>query len=207
MTKWDNEFGPKASKAVELIVEATGQLFEDFGYRGLVGKVWALLLFSPEPVDVLFLREKLAVSSGAMSMALKELSNLGLVYRETVAGQRRFYYRAETDFWIVATQVYREHTRARLLKLLSKIKEAEGLLAAYESEVNGQARLEQIRRLVSAGEFVVDLLDAIMERTKVELKAAQKWLAVSGRIGGEPLSRIRRVINASRLERSKRSPS
>jgi hypothetical protein len=48
---------------------------------------------------------------------------------------------------------------------------------------------------------VLDLADAFVDRTKVEVKAARKWLSVSGRLGGEPLSRLRRRINAVRTEK------
>ena len=65
----------------------------------------------------------------------------------------------------------------------------------------GQFQLEQVHHLVRVGEFIIDLLDAFVDRTRVELKAAQKWLSVSGKLGGEPFSRLRRAINASRGDR------
>ncbi|MCP4605591.1 MAG: hypothetical protein GY847_34560 [Proteobacteria bacterium] len=204
----ENESISKLSDATHLVIDAAGRLFEHLGYRNIVGRTWAVLLLSSYPLDAPGLRNTLGVSAGALSMALKELVNLGLIYRETTKGRRRFYYRAETDLWIVATQVFRKRERKRLESILKQIKQAEKLLATsaegLENTEEVTYQLEQIRRLASTGEFVIGLLNAVMERTKVELKAAQKWLSVSGRMGGEPLSRIRRAINASRMVRKRK---
>ena len=188
--------------AVDLVVDTVGQLFVDSGYRALVGKVWATLLLLDGPADAANLRQKLGVSAGAMSMTLNELVEHGLVYRDTRAGQRRFYYRAESDYWIVATRIFHNRTQKRLTAMLKRIKKAERILAAAGPDAAHQH--EQVRRMVQVGEFIIGLLRAIMERTKVELKAVQKWLIVSEKMGGEPLSRIRRAINASLLERSRK---
>ncbi len=204
-----NELNKKKSQAIDLVADAAGQFFEYGGYRALVGKIWVVLLLSEEPLDATGLKETLGCSTGTMSMTLKELVTMGIVYRETVLGDRRFYYRAETDLWIVASRVFRERERKRLRAILNKMKEAEELLVSDSSEEKidneDSFLLEQVTHLVSVGEFIVNLLDAVMERTKVEFKAAQKILSVSGIIGGEPLSRIRRAINASRFVQKRRS--
>jgi len=203
-----NELNPKTSEAIDLVTDAVGQFFEYGGYRALIGKIWVVLLLSKDPLDATDLTAILRCSTGTMSMTLKELVALGIVYRETIGKDRRFYYRAETDLWIVASRVFRERERKRLRDVLKKIKEAEGLLASVQSEEKKDGQnsylFEQVTHLVSVGEFIVNLLDAVMERTKVEFKAAQKLLSVSGKIGGEPLSRIRRAINASRLVQKRR---
>jgi DNA-binding transcriptional regulator GbsR (MarR family) len=201
MNRPQTELEPKAMEAIDLVVDTVGRLFEDSGYRALVGKVWATLLLMDEPVDAATLRSKLGVSSGAMSMTLNELIDHGLVYRHTPPGERRFFYRAEADFWIVAKQVFQNLTHKRLVEMLEQIKQAERILASRGS---GGFHLEQIRRMINVGEFIIGLFSAIMERTKVEMKAVQKWLIVSEKMGGEPLSRIRRAINTSLLERSRR---
>jgi DNA-binding transcriptional regulator GbsR (MarR family) len=201
MNQPQTDLDPKAMEAIELVVDTVGRLFEDSGYRALVGKVWATLLLMEEAADAATLRRKLGVSSGAMSMTLNELVNHGLVYRHTPPGERRFFYRAESDFWIVAKKVFQNRTHKRLVTMLEEIKKAERIVASHGGT---GFYLEQIRRMVNVGEFIIGLLSAIMDRTKVEMKALQKWLIVSEKMGGEPLSRIRRAINTSLLERSRR---
>lgn len=199
----------KREEAIGLVTEAAGYLFEHWDYRPVVGRVWALLILSPMRMDAEEIQTTLGISSGATSMSLKALQDLELVYRELSTGKRRFFYTAESDYWVIATRIYRERERKRLKAVLEKIKIAEAVLeklSLENDETTDMAyQIEQVRRLSAMGEFVIGLLDAVMERTKVELKAAQKWLTVSGKMmGGEPLSRIRRRINANRLDKKRR---
>jgi DNA-binding transcriptional regulator GbsR (MarR family) len=188
-------------QAAVIVSEVVCELFERLGLRGALGRIWTTLYLSSEPLDAASLRSKLGISSGSLSMGLRELMELGLVQRTTPAGERRFYYRAETELWPAVTGIYRRRERGRLIELIERVKEAEALLADAEPDAgagNLEFQREQVQHLSGLGSFAVDLLDAFMQRTRVELKAAQKWLSMSGRLGGEPLSRLRRKINAAR---------
>ncbi|MDJ0765888.1 MAG: hypothetical protein QNJ97_23090 [Myxococcota bacterium] len=194
-------------KSIPLVESAASDLFERLGYRPVVGRVWAVLILSPYALDARTIQQVLNISSGALSMALKELVDLELTYRDTIENNRHFVYRAETDLWLIVNRMFHKRERKKLKAILLKLKQAEALQKgspyANDSSDITAYQFDQIRRLVSLGEFIIDVLDALMERTKVELKAAQKWLAVSGRLGGEPLSRIRRAINAKRVGKRK----
>ena len=194
--------GDGREDSVALVTEAAGELFARFGMRAVLGRIWAVLFLSSEPLDAESLRRVLGISSGSLSMGLNELIDLGLVYRSTSSGERRFYYSAEAELWSVITRIFKDRERVRLTGLLERIKEAETQLAELEGaeDVDDEVRhrLERVRHLVRVGTFVVDLLDAFVDRTRVEIKAAQKWLSVSGKLGGEPLSRLRKRINAAR---------
>lgn len=191
---------PRA-RAAEMVATATGELFERLGLRGGLGRIWTALYLSPDPLDAANLKSALGVSSGSLSMGLRELMELGLVRRSTPAGERRFYYHAVDEMWPAITRVFKERERQRMLSLVERLRQAEELLldgADDEDQDDLNYPLERVRHLVSVGTFAIDLLDAFMDRTRVELKAAQKWLSMSGRLGGEPLSRLRRRINAAR---------
>jgi DNA-binding transcriptional regulator GbsR (MarR family) len=201
MASTDKEGGVAQSEATRLVAEAASELFERLGLRGGLGRIWTALYLSPDPLDAATLKASLGISSGSLSMGLRELMELGLVQRTTPPGERRFYYSAETEMWPAITRVFRERERQRVLSLIERVKEAEALLV--EGGGDGSYAVERVRHLVSVGSFAVDLLDAFMDRTRVELKAAQKWLSMSGRLGGEPLSRLRRKINAVRKDKTR----
>jgi len=195
----DQGTGPGSREgARELIAEAAGDLLERFGMRRVLGRVWAALFLSEEPLDAEELRRLLGVSAGTLSMGLNELIELGLVRRETARTSRRFYYSAEDELWSLITTIYKERERERIAASVDKLRTAAGLLEGAEG---GDHALNQARHLVEVSGFVLDLADAFVDRTKVEVKAARKWLSVSGRLGGEPLSRLRRRINAVRTEK------
>jgi DNA-binding transcriptional regulator GbsR (MarR family) len=195
------------SRATDLVAGAASELFVRMGLRGGLGRIWTALYLSPEPLDAARLKSTLGVSSGSLSMGLRELMELGLVHRTTPPGERRFYYRAEIEMWPAITRIFRERERARMLALVEQMKQAEALFeedaGAGGDPAGGEYAAERVRHLASVGSFAVDLLDAFMDRTRVELKAAQKWLSMSGRLGGEPLSRLRRKINAVRGDRKR----
>ncbi len=189
---------------VTIVGEAAGEIVERFGYRPVVGKVWASLFMSPGMRDVTSLREELKISSGALSMALQELQDLGAVYRETVEGERRYFYRAEHDLWIVITSMYQKHWRIRFEDMEHTLSSAMSTLSALPDDNNTSHMIDRLRHMLGVVEFVSGVLEAAMARTRVELKAAQKWLSVSEKLGGEPLSRLRKAINTTMVERKKR---
>jgi DNA-binding transcriptional regulator GbsR (MarR family) len=185
--------------AEELVAQAASTLFRQWGFRTSTGVVWSALFLSDKPLSAAQLQDILSISAGSLNNALRELARWGFIYREASGTDRRFYYRAETDLWLVINKLFRERERRRLSAALEQIAEAEKLLGeGRHAEGQGSYRLEQVRRLGNVGAFVISLLDAFMERTRVELKAAQKWLEVAERLGGEPLSRLRRALKGTR---------
>jgi DNA-binding transcriptional regulator GbsR (MarR family) len=182
-----------------------GLVFERFGLRGVLGKVWTALYLEDRPIDAEELRDRIDVSAGTLSTALNELVDLGFVHRSGAPGERRFYYRAETEMWPLITRLFRERERARIVEIVETMRAAEAHFGAAGDATGavsdaspgpGAQRVEKVRHIISIAVFALDLLDAITERTRVEMKAARKWLEVSARLGGEPLNRLRKRINA-----------
>ncbi len=206
MKKIDNDVESAIGRATELVAQGASEIFRRFGMRPVLGRIWALLYLSKHPMDADVIREQLAISSGALNTGLRELVELGLLQRETVSGEKKFYYRAQKEMWLLFTRIYKERERDRVLDTLGKIREAETVLLNLGEVSDGgdvAHRLDHIQQLMKLGDFVVDVLDALMARTRVEIKAAQKWLSVSGRLGGEPLSRLRKRINAAQNDRKR----
>ncbi|MDD5308294.1 MAG: hypothetical protein PHU25_13310 [Deltaproteobacteria bacterium] len=197
-----------ARRADELVIDAAGKLFDQCGYRATMGRTWALLYLSPDPVDAERIREALGFSVGSCSMVLRDLMELGLAHREAVPGRRKFHYRAETELWTVITRIFKERERARFASLVGQIKEAEGILTDAAGERGADTRIShrlgRVHHLATVGTFVIDLVDAFMDRTRTELKAAQKLLSVSGRFGGEAVGRLRRALRPNREWRNEK---
>lgn len=191
----------RRSRALDAVSTAATELFALLGLRKGAGRIWALLYLDGQTLDADTLRRDLGISSGAASMGLNDLMALGLVRRVGKPGERRMYYRAESELWPALTRIFKEKERSRIAQLLDAIKESRDELAsegARADEVDTIGLQQRLSHLAEVGDFVLDLLDAFTERTRVEMKAVQKWLSVSGKLGGEPLSRLRRRINAVR---------
>jgi len=183
----------REASGTELFSRAMGLVFERFGLRSVLGKVWTALYLEDRPLDVDEIRARVDVSTGTLSTALNELVDMGFVHRAGAPGERRFFYRAETEMWPLITKLFRERERVRIVEIVDTMRAAE---AHFGAAGGGAQRVEKARHIISVAVFALDLLDAITERTKVEMKAAQKWLEVSSRLGGEPLNKLRKRINA-----------
>lgn len=192
--------GPPQPGGDALLGRAMSLFFQRFGLRGVLGEVWTALYLEDRPLDGRELRARVAISTGAMSTALNELLDLGFAHRVAVPGERRFFYRAETEMWPLVTRLVRERERARIAEIVETMKAA---AERFEAAGGGGAaqKAERTRHLLGIGTFAIDVLDALIGRTKVEMLAAQKWLEMSGKLGGEPLTRLRRRINEARLGR------
>jgi DNA-binding transcriptional regulator GbsR (MarR family) len=190
--------------AIGLVADTMGDLFSRFGLRPALGRVWAVLYLTAQPLDARGLLERLDISTGSLSMALADLVELGLVERFSPPGGGRSFHRPVTETWTLINRIFRGRERPRLGVIHERLERAAELLAAQAAGNEGDAgtrhALDRVNHLVRVGGFVIDLLDAFMERTRVEIKAAQKWLDISARLGGEPLSRLRRRLNRTRRE-------
>jgi DNA-binding transcriptional regulator GbsR (MarR family) len=196
--------GSRDAAGVELFGRAMALVFERFGLRGVLGRVWTALYLEDRPLDADAIRARVDVSTGTLSTALNELIGLGFVHRAGAPGERRFYYRAETEMWPLVTRLFRERGRPRVMEIVEALRAAEAQFGAGGSPAEasdaspgmGAQRVEKIRHITSIAAFALELMDAITQRTRVEVKAAQKWFEVSSRLGGEPLNKLRKRINA-----------
>jgi DNA-binding transcriptional regulator GbsR (MarR family) len=183
----------------KLVIEAISELFLRAGLRSSSGLIWGALYLAPAPLGATEIRARTGLSSGAVSMGLNELLSLEIVHRSVEEGSRRFCYAVESEMWLIIKRIFKNRTRKQLLDPVLRIREAEQAMSADPSNTpSSEFVLEQVRYLLRLGEFALDLFDAFLERTRVEMKAARKWLSVSGKLGGEPLSRLRRRLNATR---------
>ena len=82
-------------------VEQMGVFFERSGFAPVTGRVFAYLLMCDPPYkDFFAIQEFLKASKSAVSNALTILTNEGLVDYITFNGDRRRYFRINTDGWL-----------------------------------------------------------------------------------------------------------
>src|SRR5580658_8192022 len=84
--------------AEQLAADAIGDVIEHWGFRKVLGRVWTVLFIAAEPLPAAAIGERLAMSAGAVSMALTDLQRWGVVHRVWRPGERKEFFAAETDF-------------------------------------------------------------------------------------------------------------
>ncbi len=86
-------------------VQLWGTLGPFWGVAPTTARIYGWLLSQPEGADAEEIMAALDLSRGAVSMACRELRDWGLVFPEKASGQRRVFYRPETDLEKVTRKV------------------------------------------------------------------------------------------------------
>ncbi len=95
-------------------VEHWGLMARSWGINATMGELFALLYITGTDWTADDLRKRLDISRGNVSMNLRELMAWGVVHRVHRTGERREFYRAEADVWILFRRILSERKRREL---------------------------------------------------------------------------------------------
>ncbi|MBL8719704.1 MAG: MarR family transcriptional regulator, partial [Myxococcales bacterium] len=159
--------GAPLSEPEAMVSDAVGRLIEFWGFKRNMGRVWAVLYLSPHPLTAADLRDKLQISSGAVSMTVTELVRWGVVKRVWVQGERRDYYAAEVALWRMISRVLGERERTEIGGAVETFERALVLLGQARNEgreVAARADLQarRVRALLELAKLGRTLLDALL---------------------------------------------
>lgn len=137
------------AEAKQKFIEAWGKLGSEWGINRTMAQVHALLLVSPEALTTEDIMEQLHISRGNANMTLRDLIDWGLVEKQHRTGERKEYFFAEKDTWVIARQVAKERKRRELdpvLKILDQIKQVQGdetdpAYTTFKSSIEGISNL------------------------------------------------------------------
>lgn len=168
-------------RAEVLVADAVGRLIEFWGFRAGMGRCWALLYLSEDPLPAAEIRERLDMSAGAASMTLGELERWGVVERLRPPGERKDFFAAETDVWKMVSRVFRERELVQIERALEAFSEAAELLES-EARLGGpgsrrSARFarERVRSLVELARLGRSLLGGLVEKGRVDFSPLRAW--------------------------------
>jgi DNA-binding transcriptional regulator GbsR (MarR family) len=142
---------------VRQFVEHWGMMARAWGINASMGELFALLYITGGEWTADALKESIDVSRGNVSMNLRELISWGVVHKVHRPGERREFYRAETDVWILFRRILSERKRRELdptLVVLERtvelIEQRAATATATDAEpqaVSDPSRLERIASL------------------------------------------------------------
>lgn len=157
--------------------DAIGGLMEFWGFKRNMGRIWTVLYLSDEPLSAQDLRARLKLSSGAVSMTLKELGRWGTVRKVWIQGQRRDHFTAEGDLWKMVSRVFRERELVEVEKAIVRLEEALELLEANGGEERrAAAQRERIKQLLELARLGRRLLEALLSEARVDARALARVL-------------------------------
>ena len=90
-------------REIARFIKASGDTTHSFGLGRLIGRLFALLYLTPEPMCLDQIARKLKISKASASIAVRQLAAWNAVYKVEVAGGsgRRDFYQAELRFGVI----------------------------------------------------------------------------------------------------------
>jgi DNA-binding transcriptional regulator GbsR (MarR family) len=151
----------------EKFIEAWGKLGSEWGINRTMAQVHALLLISPEPLTTDDIMAELSISRGNANMTVRDLMDWGLVEKQHKTGERKEYFYAEKDTWIIARQVAMERKKRELdpvIKILNQL-----------SEVEGDAKDPAYKTFKTSVTNINKLANNVNKTLETMLKAEENW--------------------------------
>ncbi len=120
----------------ESTVAGLGRLARFFGFSEVMGRLYGTLMLSPEPMSLDDLASSLEISKGSVSMNMRALERWGMAKEVWMRGERKKYYRAESDLWQVILNVLGSREQREVQVALEVLNESIGKLKSAESELS-----------------------------------------------------------------------
>lgn len=156
------------SASKEKFIETWGNLGSQWGVNKSIAQVQALLLISPSPLTTDNIMEALKISRGNANMSIRQLLDWGIVYKKSVAGDRKEYFVAEKDVWKWALKIGGVRKQRELNPVLDLLKEIAGEQGAAKTEEEKEFA-KQIKELSAFTEQLGRLADKLFSSPKGEL--------------------------------------
>ncbi|HFC11221.1 MAG TPA: hypothetical protein ENJ56_00150 [Anaerolineae bacterium] len=137
----------------ESTVIGMGQLARFFGFNDVMGRLFGVLLLSPEAMSLDDLAGSLQISKGSVSMNMRALERWGVAKEHWVRGERKKYYKAESDIWKVVHSVLNGRERREVSVALQVLADSVESLKSAEAELTP----EEIKLKEYYLERIVDL--------------------------------------------------
>lgn len=147
----------RSDDAVRHFVEHWGMMARSWGINATMGELFALLYITGTDWTADALRERLQVSRGNVSMNLRELMAWGVVHKVHRQGQRREFYRAETDVWTLFRRILSERKRRELDPTLVVLERSVETIRRDPALAELEGRINSLRQFFG-------LIDALASR-------------------------------------------
>ena len=129
-------------------IERLGIQFEENGLPRIAGRIFGLLMVTPEPLSLDEMANSLAVSKASVSNDARLLARLGIIELVSRTGDRRDYYRMAADSFARSMRLRLESIRnlhallaAGLQSNLSQDPDIQRRLAAFEADSSEMIRI------------------------------------------------------------------
>ncbi len=145
-----------------------GTLGSSWGINRTMAQIHALLMIAVEPMPTNEVMEELKISRGNANANLRDLVGWGLIRRVTYPGDRKEYFEAEKDVWIMFCTIARERKRREIDPVLNLLKTAssQSLNANNPAQKLFSEQLSELSEFVETADLILGKV-ARSEKSKV----------------------------------------
>ena len=158
----------KYPQAKEKFIETWGTLGSQWGINKSIAQIQALLLVAPAPLTTDDIMQELKISRGNANMSIRQLLDWGIIYKKSVAGDRKEYFMAEKDVWKWALRIGSVRKQRELNPVLDLLRDIAGeKQSGKTAEEKEFAR--QMKELNALTQQIGRLADQLFSSPKGEL--------------------------------------
>jgi len=167
------------SQIKQEFVEGLSNISQFWGFPKGMGAIFAVLYLSPAPMSLDELVARTGLSKGAISTHVRSLARLGLIHPASHLGDRKDYYRAETDFYRAVRTILNERRNGDFDRAVATAHlTLEKLETAGASDPEQAFLVERIRALKDFFDAIDALVNAISRLDHLGLNTVQTVLKI-----------------------------
>jgi DNA-binding transcriptional regulator GbsR (MarR family) len=159
-----------------------GEMGSRWGINRTVGQIYALLFVSEKPLNADEIAEALDFSRSNVSMGLKELDSWRLTKLQHLPGDRREYFSAPDDVWLIFRTLADERKKREIDPTLSMLRDSLLISPTNPQDAHAQKRMAQMHELIELVTTWFTDIQRLDEQTLRQLMkmgaAAQKLLEI-----------------------------
>lgn len=163
-----------------------GEMGSRWGINRTVGQIYALLFVSERPLNADEIAEALDFSRSNVSMGLKELDSWRLTKLQHLPGDRREYFSAPDDVWLIFRTLADERKKREIDPTLSMLRDSLLVSPTNAPDAHAQKRMAQMHELIELVTTWFTDIQRLDEQTLRQLMkmgaAAQKLLELKDKL-------------------------
>lgn len=149
-------------RSTDNFVEGMSQLFGYWGLSKSMGTIFAFLYLRPEPTSLDDIAAELHMSKGNVSLNIREVERLGMIRKVWSKGDRRDFYEAEENLWVIVRRVSRERQRREFNLAVETVERSLELLPASGASPAARFARKRLKNLESFLKNINKLVNAVL---------------------------------------------
>ncbi len=155
----------KLTEQQQKFVQTWGILGSNWGINKTMAQLHALLMISESALSTEEMMDTLQISRGNTNMNVRALVEWGLANKEMVAGDRKDFYSAKKDIWVVARKIAQQRRKRELDPVIT------ALVELKDETPDTKENKELLDRVSDIEDFAIKV-DKMLEKF---IKSDENW--------------------------------